>query len=273
MAQNEEAAEEKRKKDDPMSSLPDDSKFGIQRLLEMARDDPLHYMDEATKGRVQTARGDLRCDVCRKVLEETVSEVLPKPKSLRSEHDLLTIMEKICEGGPDLSIPNYFGVEPPPLPAKWTDRWRPKLDKKLNRYVLKAMPKKSRQKRDKWRSLANEGKQQPPDPDDAEQDADSVAAATKLASMASKAEDTMLTLTCKDITHCLSFVQTQSYTSLTVNERMEMARISWSQSASPSCCFGKWGHARPYAANAAIRKLNLACVRLAGVLLCGGCLS
>ncbi|CAE7669293.1 unnamed protein product [Symbiodinium pilosum] len=180
MAQNEEAAEEKRKKDDPMSSLPDDSKFGIQRLLEMARDDPLHYMDEATKGRVQTARGDLRCDVCRKVLEETVSEVLPKPKSLRSEHDLLTIMEKICEGGPDLSIPNYFGVEPPPLPAKWTDRWRPKLDKKLNRYVLKAMPKKSRQKRDKWRSLANEGKQQPPDPDDAEQ-------------------DTMLTLTCKDI--------------------------------------------------------------------------
>mmetsp|Transcript_1237 Transcript_1237/g.2823 ORF Transcript_1237/g.2823 Transcript_1237/m.2823 type:complete len:436 (+) Transcript_1237:63-1370(+) len=180
MAEKEEAVEEKRKKEDPMRSLPDDSKFGIQRLLEMARDDPLHYLDDATKARIRTARADLRCDVCRRVLEETVSEVIPKPKSLRSESDILSILEGICAGGPDLSIPKYFGVEPPPLPPDWTDRWRPKLDKQLNRYVLKPAPKKRRQKREKWRSLAKDGKQQPPESEESE-------------------EDTMLTLTCKDV--------------------------------------------------------------------------
>ena len=205
MAQKEEAVEEKRKKEDPMQSLPDDSKFGIQRLLEMARDDPLHYMDEATKARVRTARTDLRCDVCRRVLEETASEVIPKPKSLRSEHDILVAMEGICVGGPDLSIPNYFGIEPPPLPAEWTDRWRPKLDKKSGRYVLKASSKKVKQRRDKWRSLAKEGKQQPPDSDEAEQDTqipirslnDSECVVSETWELL-MLKDTMLTLTCKD---------------------------------------------------------------------------
>ena len=201
MARKEEAQEEKRKKDDPMSSLPEDSKFGIQRMLEMARDDPLHYMDEATKDRVRTARADLRCDVCNKVLEETMSEVMPKPKSMRSEHDILSILESACDGGPDLSIPNYFGVEPPPLPAEWTDRWRPRLDKKSNQYVLKAAPKKSRHKRNKWRSLAKDGKQQPPDAEDAEHAGLSIAGghgSWNHATFGAVTEDTMLTLTCKD---------------------------------------------------------------------------
>ena len=41
-----EQQEAKRDKDDPFAQLPEDSKFGLQRMLESARDDPFAYMDE-----------------------------------------------------------------------------------------------------------------------------------------------------------------------------------------------------------------------------------
>ena len=158
MAEEAERKEAQQRKDDPMSSLPEDSKFGIQRMLEMARDDPLHYMDEEGKERVQKARRDLRCEVCSTLLEEASKGLSERPKSLQGEHEILMTMEKLCEGGPDLSIPSYFGVEPPALPPEWTDRWRPRLAK-TGLYTLK--PFQKAKKRQKWRKLAMEGKQKP----------------------------------------------------------------------------------------------------------------
>jgi len=179
MAEEAEKKEEEKRKEDPMSSLPEDSKFGIQRMLEMARDDPLHYMDEEAQERVHKARSDLRCSVCSTVLEEAFNVVGKRPKSLQSEHDVLTVMEGMCSGGPDLSIPNYFGVDPPPLPAVWTDRWRPKFDKKVGHYTLKPFGKGAKA-RQKWRKLSEEGKQKPLQSEENEQ-------------------DIILTMTCKDI--------------------------------------------------------------------------
>ncbi|CAL1132968.1 unnamed protein product [Cladocopium goreaui] len=179
MAEEAEKKEQEKRKEDPMSSLPEDSKFGIQRMLEMARDDPLHYMDEEAQERVHKARGDLRCPVCSKVLEEAFNVLSTRPKSLQSEHDILTVMEKMCTGGPDLSMPSYFGVEPPPLAAEWTDRWRPKLDKKSGRYSLKPFGKGAKG-RQKWRKLSEEGKQKP-------------------LGMEENEQDMILTMTCKDV--------------------------------------------------------------------------
>ncbi|CAJ1397657.1 unnamed protein product [Effrenium voratum] len=179
MAQEEAKEEAKRMKEDPLSSLPEDSKFGIQRMLEMARDDPFHYMDDEAKLRVQKARTDLRCGVCRRVLQESFDVVSSKPRSMQSEHDILAVLERMCEGGPDLSIPSYFGVDPPPLPPDWTDRWRPKLDK-AGRYSLRPWPKKGKKARQAWRKQSADGKQTPPTADESEQ-------------------DMMLTWTCKDV--------------------------------------------------------------------------
>lgn len=168
MAQEEAKEEAKRMKEDPLSSLPEDSKFGIQRMLEMARDDPFHYMDDEAKLRVQKARTDLRCGVCRRVLQESFDVVSSKPRSMQSEHDILAVLERMCEGGPDLSIPSYFGVDPPPLPPDWTDRWRPKLDK-AGRYSLRPWPKKGKKARQAWRKQSADGKQTPPTADESEQ--------------------------------------------------------------------------------------------------------
>ena len=151
-----EKKEEELRKEDPMSSLPEDSKFGLQRMLELARDDPLHYMEDDAKERVRRGRSELRCAVCNIVLQEAFATLTAQPRGLQSEHDILNSMEKSCDGGPDVSIPSYFGVDPPSLPPTWTDRWRPTL--KMGRYALR--PFKS-SKRQKWRRLAASGKQKP----------------------------------------------------------------------------------------------------------------
>lgn len=83
-----------------------------------------------------------------------------RPRGLRREHDLLKLFEAGCDGGRDLSVPTYFGVEPPPLPPAWTDRYRPRLREK--RYALKPAAKKAARARAQWRALAAEGKQKPP---------------------------------------------------------------------------------------------------------------
>jgi len=163
----------------PFSKLPEDSKMGLQRMLEMAKDDPLHYMDEEARRRIQQGRPEIRCDVCHVVLEDVRTQVVKRPKSMQNEYDILPLVEGACEGGKDLSVPNYFGVEAPPLPPAWTDRYRPKLDKKLKRWRLVSFPKKAAKKRTEWRALTPTGKQKPPPPDQHE-------------------GDLMMTLTCKD---------------------------------------------------------------------------
>jgi len=175
----EEKEEDKRKEDDPFSKLPKDSMAGLQRMLEMAKDDPLSMMEDAAKLRIKQGQKDLRCDVCRKALEQAHEDVMKRPKSMRREFDILPFAEGACEGGKDLSVPGYFGIEPPPLPPPWTDKYRQKLDKKTNKFTLKRFPKKAQKKRLKWRELTPEGKQKPPPSDEHE-------------------EDMMMTLSCKD---------------------------------------------------------------------------
>merc|ERR1712100_427303 len=146
--------EEKQKMDDdPFSKLPKDSMAGLQRMLEMAKDDPLHYLEDDAKERIIRGQKELRCDVCRAALEQVQSDVLSRPKSMRREYDILPILDAACDGGQDKSVPAYFGVEPPPLPPVWTDVYRPKLDKESQQYRLKPFPKKKAKKRAKWRSL------------------------------------------------------------------------------------------------------------------------
>mmetsp|Transcript_39260 Transcript_39260/g.92431 ORF Transcript_39260/g.92431 Transcript_39260/m.92431 type:complete len:469 (+) Transcript_39260:110-1516(+) len=166
----EEKAQAKRDEDDPFAQLPDDSKFGLQRMLEMARDDPLAMMDEERKQQVHENRAELRCSVCAAVLEDVRAQVLGKPKSMRREYDILPLVEAACDGGPDLSVPPYFGVEPLPLPPEWTDRLRPGKLKDGKGLTLKPMRKKAAKKRRQWRELARTGHQQPPPPEESEED-------------------------------------------------------------------------------------------------------
>merc|ERR1712008_14226 len=177
-------AEEKReaadREKDIFKNLPEDSKLGIQRMLELAKDDPLHYMDSDAQERVHKARVDLRCSVCQTVLEYVHGRVSQQPKSMRREYDIMPFMEGACDGGKDLSVPNYFGVEPPPLPALWTDRVRPHFSKKSKPWDLSKFPRKSAKERQKWRKLSEEGKQKPPPAGEGE-------------------GDMMLTMACKDM--------------------------------------------------------------------------
>merc|ERR1719221_1029037 len=99
MIKKQEEEEAAQKEKDPFSNLPEDSKFGLQRMLEMARDDPLHYLEDDAKERIQKARSDLLCDVCRVVFDEVYQVVMKQPKSMRREYDILPHMEGVCEGG------------------------------------------------------------------------------------------------------------------------------------------------------------------------------
>lgn len=180
LRKKEDQLEAKRQEDNPFDKLPEDSKFGLQRMLEMAKDDPFHYMEDDAKARVTKARADLRCDVCRAVIEDIAEQVSKRPKSMQREYDILPLAEGACEGGRDLSVPNYFGVEPPPLPALWTDRHRQHLDKTSGKYRLKHFPKKAAKRRREWRALTVTGQQKPPQADESE-------------------GDMMLTMTCKDV--------------------------------------------------------------------------
>eukprot|EP00445_Apocalathium_hangoei_P024213 CAMPEP_0203926580 /NCGR_PEP_ID=MMETSP0359-20131031/66103_1 /ASSEMBLY_ACC=CAM_ASM_000338 /TAXON_ID=268821 /ORGANISM="Scrippsiella Hangoei, Strain SHTV-5" /LENGTH=481 /DNA_ID=CAMNT_0050855213 /DNA_START=1 /DNA_END=1446 /DNA_ORIENTATION=+ len=180
MVKKQEQEEAKQKEKDPFAALPEDSKFGLQRMLEMARDDPLHYMEDDAKERVRKARLELRCDVCRTVFEDVYSQVSSKPRALQREYDILPFMEGACEGGKDLSVPSYFGVEPPPLPPAWTDAVRPQLQKTPNAYALRPFGKKAAKKRSKWRKGTAEGNGKPPPAGESE-------------------GDMMMTLTCKDM--------------------------------------------------------------------------
>eukprot|EP00747_Dinoflagellata_sp_TGD_P209999 gnl/TRDRNA2_/TRDRNA2_83345_c0_seq1.p1 gnl/TRDRNA2_/TRDRNA2_83345_c0~~gnl/TRDRNA2_/TRDRNA2_83345_c0_seq1.p1 ORF type:complete len:439 (-),score=117.97 gnl/TRDRNA2_/TRDRNA2_83345_c0_seq1:77-1267(-) len=170
LAKDEEEKEAKIKKDDPFSNLPEDSKYGLQRMLELARDDPFHYMEESAKNKVLKGQKDLRCDVCRVALGDAYERVSKLPKSMRHEDDMLPIVESVCTGGKDLSVPNYFGVEPPPLPPVWTDRYRPHIDKDTGLYKLKKFPKKAAKKRKQWREASATGKQKPPGGEESEAD-------------------------------------------------------------------------------------------------------
>lgn len=97
MVREQEKEEAKQAKDDPFSSLPGDSKLGLQRMLEMARDDPLHYMDEDAKARVQKARRELRCDVCRVLLQETRLACCTR---MLHTHAAAMSMWSLCEATP-----------------------------------------------------------------------------------------------------------------------------------------------------------------------------
>lgn len=176
----EDQAENQKKEGDPLENLPEDSKFGLQRLLEMAKDDPLHYMEDDAKERIVRGRAEIRCDVCRAVIEDVHRQVSKRPKSMQREYDILPFADGACEGGRDLSVPNYFGVEPPPLPPAWTDRYRPRVEKQTQRFRLKPFPKKAAKKRRQWRDLTATGKQQPPSSEENE-------------------GDVMMTMSCKEL--------------------------------------------------------------------------
>jgi len=170
LRKKEDKQEEKAQEDNPFAKLPKDSMAGLQRMLEMAKDDPLHYMEEPAKLRIQQGVKELRCEVCRAALGQVLEDVMQRPKSMRAEFDILPFAEGACDGGPDKSVPSYFGIDPPSLAPVWADKFRPKLDKKSNKYILKGFPKKAGKKRAAWRKLTLTGAHKPPPPEEYEGD-------------------------------------------------------------------------------------------------------
>lgn len=175
----EDKREAKIREENPFDKLPKDSQAGLMRMLEQARDDPLHYMEDSAQARIKQGQKDLVCDVCYAAIEQVHSEVAKRPKSMQREYDILSFADGVCEGGKDLSVPPYFGIDPPPLPPLWTDRYRPKLHKKSNKYILKSIGKKASKKRNAWRALTVDGKHKPPPSQEYE-------------------GDMMMTMSCKD---------------------------------------------------------------------------
>lgn len=152
----------------------------MQQMLEFARDNPLHLMNDSEKQRVMKGRHELRCGVCHAIFETVHSQVSARSKTERREHDILHLFEDICEGEPDLSVPNYFNVEPPRLPPQWTDVYRPFLNRDTKRHHLRGIPKAAAKKRQEWRANVRMGKQQKQSPKDFQ-------------------DDMMLTLSCRDV--------------------------------------------------------------------------
>merc|ERR1719433_1874155 len=73
--EKEDRKEKEEEKKDMFKDLPPDSKLGLQRMLESARDDPLTYLDDDAKARVVQGRADLRCPVCRELFEDVHRQV------------------------------------------------------------------------------------------------------------------------------------------------------------------------------------------------------
>ena len=59
----------------------------------------------------------LRCPVCRVVVNALAKDL---PQYIKeSESELIPILEDVCRGPEDTSIPSILGIAPPPLPPAW----------------------------------------------------------------------------------------------------------------------------------------------------------
>jgi hypothetical protein len=97
-----------------------DADGSISRMLREEQDDPSAMMTAGDKQRYQQAQVELTCPLCLSLVEHVVKTT---PEYVRaSEADLITILETICEGPPDTSVPVMLGIAPPPLPPLWTDQ-------------------------------------------------------------------------------------------------------------------------------------------------------
>ena len=126
----------------------------ITNLLQQEKDNPEMMLPEDEQKLVRRARKELLCPICVAMLygaEERLG--IPLGRSLRSEADLSTIMETICDGPPDQSGSKQammLGITPPNLPPRWTDYYKLLHNKKTDNLSIK-----SRKKPVKWKKTAN----------------------------------------------------------------------------------------------------------------------
>lgn len=127
----------------------------ITNLLQQEKENPEMMLPEEEQQLVRRARKELRCPICIAMLygAEERARNTPGGRSLRSEADLSTIMDTICDGPPDPSGSKQammLGITPPNLPPRWTDYYKLLHNKKTDNLSIK-----SRKKPIKWKKTAN----------------------------------------------------------------------------------------------------------------------
>ena len=127
----------------------------ITNLLQQEKDNPEMMLPEEEQKLVRRARKELLCPICVAMLygAEERARNTPGGRSLRSEADLSTIMDTICDGPPDQSGSKQammLGITPPNLPPRWTDYYKLLHNKKTDNLSIK-----SRKKPIKWKKTAN----------------------------------------------------------------------------------------------------------------------
>ena len=125
-----------------------DADGSISRMLRDEQDDPSSMMSPVDKARFYKASAALECMICKAVVA-TVMQTQPK-YVLQSESELIPIIEKICIGPDDTSVPVLLGIAPPPLPPLWTDKYYIEERKEDNQWYLKTRyPKEKKYKKKK----------------------------------------------------------------------------------------------------------------------------
>ena len=127
----------------------------ITNILQQEIESPEMSLPDEEKVLVQRAKNELSCPICIAMFYGAESEArwTPGGRALRSEADLVRIVENICHGPPDLSAgpqAQMLGIRPPNLPPRWTDFYKFSYDEKSNRLNIK-----SRSKPVKWEKTAN----------------------------------------------------------------------------------------------------------------------
>ena len=140
--------------DDPMNpmklekTLGKDKMRALQEMMQQAKDNPALWLAGDDADRLAKAQADSRfqCEVCGAVIRAVVEEVRAGMDSDEAAYG--DALERACKGDPDLSA-NMLGVEPPNIPASWTDRVKPVEEK--GRFKLTTRKAKDRKARDKAR--------------------------------------------------------------------------------------------------------------------------
>merc|ERR1719387_147118 len=146
---------------DPMNPLNLEKTLGkdkmraLQEMMQQAKDNPALWLASGDSEKLARAQGDARfqCQVCEEVIRAVVEDVRAGMENDEAAYG--DALERACKGDPDPSA-NLLGVEPPNLPAPWTDRVKP-VEKKGS---FKLTPRKAKDRRAREKQRAEgDGKQ------------------------------------------------------------------------------------------------------------------
>ena len=98
-----------------------DSDGSLTSMLLAEQADPGANLPADQKAQLEAGKVALQCPVCRVVVSALVHDL---PHYIReSESELIPILENVCRGPEDTSVPSILGIAPPPLPPAWTHNY------------------------------------------------------------------------------------------------------------------------------------------------------